>query len=252
MKKILYKNPEGGVCIVCPVEKDNLYPQLLAKHKREHEKGEKARRDDLSAQLAAWKVDNDTKEELRRVDLEAQVQQFLVDNPGKEVPQNLFYSKEEVIPEELVYVYADAPEFVFGEAEYEAHVRKRSLKGDEDGVRDLDDSDIPSSRMFRSAWCDDLPNSKVNIDMQKTKEMSLRELRTKRNANLDKTDKEYMQLLESDNNPERINKLRSYRKKLRDSTEALKAMDVAGKYDDELMLQLMCDECEKDLSEGKL
>lgn len=238
MKKILYKNPEGGVCIVCPVDKDKLYPQMLAKHKRDHEKAEKAKRKALEAKAAEWRLAN----------------------PGD--PDSVAQPE---LPAEFVYVRTECPEFVFTDADYEAHVRERSLKlndaegnflrmitAEEDGCRDLEDADIPKNRMFRNAWCDDLPNSRINIDMKKAQELSLVGLRAKRDANLKKTDGEYMMLLEKGDNPARMDTLKVHRQKLRDATETLKAMDVDGKYDDDALLQQMCDECEKDLSEGAL
>lgn len=219
MKKILYKNPEGGVSIVYPTPKERLEPQLLTLHNREHEKSEKLRRKDLEEQAAQWLKDNPEQTEL---------------------------------PKELQYVRKECPPFVFGQEEYEAHVKARSLKGDEQGVRDLDDSDIPASRTFRNAWVDDLPNTQINIDMAKAKEIALESLRQKRNYTLSRTDAEYIKLSETGSDNSRLQALKEYRQKLRDATESLKAVNADGKYDDDAMIELMLSECEKDLSEGKL
>lgn len=113
--------------------------------------------------------------------------------------------------------------------QYENHVIERSIPSDAIKVRYLKDSDIPSNREFRDAWVDTSELSIIDIDLEKAKDIKLKELRNKRNAKLDETDKEYLKLLSKG---EDTSYLIKEKQRLRDITEDLKALDVTGKIND--------------------
>jgi hypothetical protein len=119
--------------------------------------------------------------------------------------------------------------------EYETHVRERSVPVDAINVRDIADSDIPASREFRNAWVDVTPESSIDIDCEKARNIKLEELRRVRNLELSKSDIEMTKALEEADSV-KIKDLKTKRQSLRDITNPLKALDVAGKINDESLL----------------
>lgn len=138
-----------------------------------------------------------------------------------------------VIPAPIEHLRRTRPKMTV--EEYEARVRERSIPADAINVRDISDADLPSSREFRDAWCDITPESKIDIDCTKAKEIAIAQLRERRNAKLEATDKLYMQALEA-NDTTKLNELKTVRQQLRDATEPLKALDTLGKVNDETLL----------------
>jgi len=100
--------------------------------------------------------------------------------------------------------------------------------------RKVDDSDIPKSREFRSAWVDVTDSSKVDIDLQLAKDAKLATLRAERTIELEKLDKEFLKALSMDDQ-ERLSLIKVRQQELRDATEPLKALEVDG-YNDTVVL----------------
>ena len=116
--------------------------------------------------------------------------------------------------------------------QYEAHVMERSVPADAINPRRITDDAIPANREFRNAWVDVTAAAKVDIDLVKAKEVKLLELRAKRNAELEKLDREFLVALEVG---DALGSIRARKQALRDATEHLKALVVSG-IDDELVL----------------
>ncbi len=121
------------------------------------------------------------------------------------------------------------------DSEYEDHVWDRSVPEDAINARVIDDEDIPTTREFRNAWCDATPESRIDIDLSKAKDIQLEKLRLERQKAF--VDLGFPQKLnpEVENaivSPETKEKLKA----LRDATEPLKALVVEG-YNDEAILQ---------------
>ncbi len=121
------------------------------------------------------------------------------------------------------------------EEEYEKHVRDRSIPANALNVREINNEDLPTSREFRNAWCDVTANTTIDIDCTKAKEFALAKLRSQRNKQLDATDKDMTRALE-EQNPNVVNSLKEKRTALRNITEPLKALDTAGKVNDNNLL----------------
>lgn len=102
-------------------------------------------------------------------------------------------------------------------------------------VREISGDDIPTDREFRDAWCDitDLPS--IDIDNQKAKNIALERMRKQRNDALDLLDKTAIQALE---NGVGIEAIKIRKQALRDATEPLKALEVSGVNDPELINQI--------------
>lgn len=100
----------------------------------------------------------------------------------------------------------------------------------------FDETEFPQDRYFRNAWHLD-QNNKVGIHMGKAKNQKMEEIRLKRNAALDATDKEMAKLTEQGRNAE-SNALKAKRQALRDlpqtinleglTPDQLKAFDPVG------------------------
>ena len=112
------------------------------------------------------------------------------------------------------------------EEAYKEHVITRCAPTDRPW-RFIDVKDIPDSREFREAWVDTTESSTVDICCERAREAKLALMRERRNALLDASDKDFMAALES-GDVNRIGSVKAHRKKLRDATEALKSLDVAG------------------------
>lgn len=118
---------------------------------------------------------------------------------------------------------------------YRAHVIERSIPKGVD-FREITDDDLPSTREFRNAWCDVTPESRIDIDLSKAKNIQLDRLRLARNEALKESDILMTRVLE-DSDSQAINALKTKRQALRDATEPLKALDAEGKFNDEEILQ---------------
>lgn len=121
--------------------------------------------------------------------------------------------------------------------DYHAHILRISIPEEALNVREIDDSDIPSSREFRNAWCDVTPDPMVDIDLSKAKDIQLELLRAIRNEALLKTDWLMTRALE-DADTQAINYLKIKRQDLRDATEPLKALKAEGYNDEEILDQI--------------
>lgn len=120
------------------------------------------------------------------------------------------------------------------EEEYEAHVRERSIPENAIGVRDVEDTDIPSNREFRNAWCDVTEETRIDIDLKKAKDIQLIKLRIEREQafkDLGFANKLHPDIEEALLSAETKQAL----KDLRDVTEPLKALEVDG-FNDEAVL----------------
>jgi len=124
------------------------------------------------------------------------------------------------------------------EEEYEAFVKERSIPHDAIKPRDIDDSDIPDDRGTRDAWVDVTAEERIDVDCSKARDIRLAHLRKMRNIRLAESDVEMTRALEDDDKV-KIAELKVERKLLRDATEAIKALDVAGKYNDKELLDEM-------------
>ncbi|MBA4259164.1 MAG: hypothetical protein C0446_08365 [Chitinophaga sp.] len=121
------------------------------------------------------------------------------------------------------------------EDQYRSHVLERSIPTGALNVRTLSDSDIPSNREFRDAWVDVTQDSKLNIDMQKAKQIALESMRKEREEKFKELDKQALRALETDSD---LYLIQIKKQKLRDSTEALKAFPVSG-VDDFVSLEVI-------------
>ena len=119
--------------------------------------------------------------------------------------------------------------------EYEAHVLERSIPADAINVKAITEDDIPHSREFRAAWVDVTPDTKVNIDLEKAKALKLQELRAVRNEELKKTDTEYLIAVEQGLDLTEVKERKAF---LRNATEPLKALQVSGVDDEEVLKQI--------------
>lgn len=117
---------------------------------------------------------------------------------------------------------------------YEAHVKERSIPDDAINPRDVDDADIPETKEFRNAWCDVTPESRIDIDCTKAKEIQLAKMREKREELFAPLDKQFMLALERGADTSSIV---AKKNALRDVTEPLKDLDTAGKVNDEALLE---------------
>jgi hypothetical protein len=142
--------------------------------------------------------------------------------------------------EEVVAVVIPAPkdhlETVLGpltDEEYEAHVKERSIPEDAVNPRDVEDSDIPNDREFRNAWVDLTAESRIDICCEKAAGIAMEHLRALRNPLLAKLDTDFILALEKN---EGIEEVKAQKQALRDITEPLKALKVAGKLNDEQLL----------------
>lgn len=119
--------------------------------------------------------------------------------------------------------------------EYEDHVIARSIPADALNVKTITEDDIPPSREFRAAWVDVTPDTKVNVDLEKAKALKLQELRDVRNEELKKTDTEYLIAVEQGLDLTEVKERKAF---LRNATEPLKALQVSGVDDEEVLKQI--------------
>lgn len=115
---------------------------------------------------------------------------------------------------------------------YEAHILEKSIPEEAINVKLITDDDLPNNREFRNAWVDKTQDTKVNIDLEKAKELKLAELRSLRDEELVKLDQIFMIAFEKGEDLTEIKERKSF---LRDATEPLKSLKVEG-VDDEAVL----------------
>ncbi len=119
------------------------------------------------------------------------------------------------------------------QGQYEAHVRGRSIPRDAINPRSVNDSDLPSSRDFRNAWCDVTNSSTVDIDCDKAKEIVLTQVRSKREELFKPLDQEFMLALEKGLD---LTVISEKKQELRDITDTIKVLDTSGKLNDVRLL----------------
>jgi len=88
-------------------------------------------------------------------------------------------------------------------------------------IRELNDSDVPTSREFRDAWDDITEESKIDINGYKAKEILLKELRTTRSIEFEKLDRDFIIALDRDDTS-KLAEIRIKKEELRNITEPLK------------------------------
>lgn len=120
------------------------------------------------------------------------------------------------------------------EDQYVSHIIERSIPDDATNVRYINNEDIPTSRHFRNAWVDTTEEAYIDICCEKARDVQLEKLRRERDAELDKLDKEFMIALEREMDTTVIKKRKQ---ELRDATNPLKILDVAGKVNDDELLE---------------
>ena len=119
--------------------------------------------------------------------------------------------------------------------EYWLHIYKTSIPHDALKVREIDESIIPDDWTFRDAWCDVTPEERIDIDLEKARDIQLEILRRARQKafeNFGVPNKLHKEVEEAILSPETRNELQ----RLRDITEPLKTLDVKGKFNDETLL----------------
>jgi hypothetical protein len=107
------------------------------------------------------------------------------------------------------------------------------------GIREISSEEhsaaANSYRKYRGAWCDVSEDEKINIDMTKAKDIALTRLRDMRQESF--VELGFPNKLNPDLEEAVIPlETRTKLQELRDVTEPLKALDTAGKYDDDALL----------------
>lgn len=80
-------------------------------------------------------------------------------------------------------------EKVFGrmtDEQYRTHVYERSIPADAKNVREVTDDEIPQDRHFRNAW--KLNGTKIDVDLEKAREIHMNEIRKLRDKKLAELD----------------------------------------------------------------
>lgn len=116
--------------------------------------------------------------------------------------------------------------------EYISHIRSRSIPTYAINVRSIGESDIPS-REFRNAWCDVINDSKINIDCDKAKYITLNAIRVKREQSFKELDREFMLALEKGQD---VTDISNKKQLLRDITIPVKELVTSGEIDNEILL----------------
>jgi hypothetical protein len=105
------------------------------------------------------------------------------------------------------------------DAEYDAHVRERSIPADALNVSDILDNDMPQDREFRNAW--EQSGITITHNLTKAKDIQLGRIRKAREPKLLELDKQFMIALEQGLDTSIIV---NEKQTLRDITEPLKAL----------------------------
>lgn len=121
------------------------------------------------------------------------------------------------------------------EEDYIDFIRER-CRGDAIRFRFINEEDYPQDKYFPiEAWCDVTPESRIDIDCTKAKEIELGRMREKRQKAFEefgfpvRLNPELEKSMLSDETRKKL-------QELRDKTEPLKSLDTTGKYNDEDLL----------------
>lgn len=110
------------------------------------------------------------------------------------------------------------------DAQYESHVRSRSIPVDAINVVELDESSLPD-REFRNAWKQN--GATIDFDLIKAKNIQLERIRLARAPKLDELDKEFMLALEQGDDVKKA-EIVAAKQALRDITEPLKSLNPSS------------------------
>lgn len=136
--------------------------------------------------------------------------------------EKLIYTRPDGGVSIVVPAPKEAIEKVLGpltDAEYEAHVRERSIPADAINVTSILEVDIPTDREFRDAWAQ--AGSTITHNLTKAKNIQLERIRKSREPKLAELDKQFMLALETGADTTQII---ANKQALRDITEPLKAL----------------------------
>lgn len=129
----------------------------------------------------------------------------------------------------------DLNKLPFSIEEYEKHVWDKSIPEWAVNPRYINDEDFPINDEFRNAWCDVTPETRIDIDLVKAKELKLTQLRQLVQEKFKELG--FPQKLSPDIEDKLLtDDTKAQLKSLRDATEPLKALKVSG-YNDEEVLQ---------------
>lgn len=131
------------------------------------------------------------------------------------------------------------------DTEYQDFVLERSIKVDAINVRSINDSDIPESREFRSAWEDTQEGTQIDINCEKARNIKLESLREERKPLLAEQDQLSIMALENGSD---LTAIKEEKQRLRDLTNPLKDLNVTGKYNDNVLLREISDLSSFDIS----
>lgn len=113
-------------------------------------------------------------------------------------------------------------------------IKKAKLTGK--SYRLMDKALLPTDRYYRGAWEDSTPTEGIDIDCTKAKDLALADLREKRNKLLEEEDKKWLRDYSQGKD---VTAIEARKQSLRDSTEPLKAIDVAGVKNHAVILEQM-------------
>ena len=121
------------------------------------------------------------------------------------------------------------------ERQYRNHIKKVSIPKDAINVREINDKDLPANRDYRDAWVDITPDSKIDVDAEKVKNIRLRRLRVIRDRELVASDAEMVRALES-GDIALIDEVKAKRKNLRNATEPLKKIKITSSLNNKILI----------------
>jgi hypothetical protein len=113
--------------------------------------------------------------------------------------------------------------------------------------REIEDSDIPSDRLFRAAWCDVSAESKIDIDINKAQNIHLGRLRDIRNKKLKDLDIEVTIAVETGDSA-KLAILRDKKQELRDMPDLIK-VELESIVDIEQLKTYVPDMLKEDLAD---
>lgn len=121
---------------------------------------------------------------------------------------------------------------------YWAHIYERAIPKDAINVRKITVDEVPVSREFRDAWVDVTPTPNIDVSLEKVKDLVLKNIRRKRVKLLLEQDGLYQRAVEL-GLP--TNDIVAEKNALRNATDPIKALDVAGKFNDDVLLKQLKD-----------
>lgn len=95
----------------------------------------------------------------------------------------------------------------------------------------FDESAVPADRYFRGAWTWNTPDPKVDIDIEKARDIHMVNLRRDRNRKLEELDKETMKVI---SDPIRLAEVEKQKQALRDMPETIKPQLESATTTDEI------------------